>query len=67
MSMRVGERRGGRGRKEKHPTPHIALNSEGLPGVWAICKLGDGVVCARIAELLLWVEELRWLPPSKSY
>lgn len=40
MSMRVGERRGGEGRKEKHPTPHIALNNEGLLGVWAICELG---------------------------
>lgn len=49
------------GGEEKHPTPHIALNSEGLPGVWAICELGDREECARIAQLLLWVEVLHWL------
>lgn len=58
MSMRVGKRRGGGGRKEKHPTPHIALNNEGLLGVWAICELGDREVYAGI---LLWVEEFHWL------
>lgn len=46
------------GRKEKHPTPHIALNNEGLLGVWAICELGDREVYAGI---LLWVEEFHWL------
>lgn len=60
MSIRVGERRGGEGRKEKHPTPHIALNSEGLLGVWAICELGDREECARRVQLLLWVEEFFW-------
>lgn len=34
------------GRKEKHPTPPIALNNEGLLGVWAICELGKGKVHA---------------------
>lgn len=62
MSMRVGGRGGGGGwRKEKHPTPHTALNNEGLLGVWAICELGDGEVYAGKAQLLLWVEEFHWV------
>lgn len=56
-----GRKGGGGGRKEKHPTPHIALNNEGLLGVRAICELGDRGVCAGIAQLLLWVEEFHWL------
>lgn len=59
--MRMGERRGGGGWKEKHPTPHTALNNEGLLGVWAICELRDRKVHAGKAQLLLWVEELHVL------
>lgn len=58
MSMRVGKRRVGGGSKKKHPTPHTALNNEGLLGVWAICGLGDREVYAGI---LLWVQEFHWL------
>ena len=67
MSMRVEERRGRGGRKEKHPTPHIALKNEGLLGVWAICELGDREVCAGIAQLLLWVEEFHWLTMASLF
>lgn len=33
---------------EEGETPHIALNNEGLQGVWAICELGDQMVHSEI-------------------
>lgn len=45
MSVRVGGKGGvEEDGKEKHPTPDIDLNNDGLLGVWAISELGDGVV-----------------------
>lgn len=43
-----GKEKGGweEGRKKKHPTPHTALNNEGLLGVWAVCGPGERVVYA---------------------
>lgn len=56
MSRRVG----GGGRKEKHPTPHIALNTEGLMGVWAICELGGREESEQIVQLLFCLYCLYW-------
>lgn len=43
-----GKEKGGweEGRKKKHPTPHTALNNEGLLGVWAVCGPDERVVYA---------------------
>lgn len=48
----------GVGGGEEGETPHIALNNEGLLGVWAIYELGNREVYVGI---LLWVEEFHWL------
>lgn len=38
--MRMREGRTKRGWWAKHPAPHMAFNSEGLLGVWAMSGLG---------------------------